>query len=65
MFFFFFKGSILFCICWLVGMLNGSLSVLIFEDYKFVVFVFFIKEIDLFYWFGGYNVKLFRILIIL
>lgn len=46
-------------------MLNGSLSVLIFEDYKFVVFVFFIKEIDLFYWFGGYNVKLFRILIIL
>lgn len=47
MFFFFFKGSILFCICWLVGMLNGRLSVLIFEDYKFVVFVFFIKEIEL------------------
>lgn len=64
MFFFFFKGSILFCISWVVGMLNGSLSVLIFEDYKFVVFVFFIKEIDLEDIMLMF-VKLFSILIIL
>lgn len=45
-------------------MLNGSLSVLIFEDYKFVVFVFFIKEIDLEDIMLMF-VKLFRILVIL
>lgn len=42
-----FKGSILFWTCWSVGMSNGSLSVLISEDYKLVALVLLIKEIDL------------------
>lgn len=44
-----FKGSILLCTCWSVGMSNGSSSVLISEDYKLVALVLLIKEIDLSY----------------
>lgn len=44
-----FKGSIQLCTCWSVGMSNGSLSVLISEDYKLVALVLLIKEIDLSY----------------
>lgn len=42
-----FKGSILLCTSWSVGMSNGSLSVLISEDDKLVALVLLIKEIDL------------------
>lgn len=44
-----FKGSIQLCTCRSVVMSNGSLSVLISEDYKLVALVLLIKEIDLSY----------------
>lgn len=44
-----FKGSILLCTCWSVGMSNGSSSVLISEDYKLVALVLLIKELFIYY----------------